>query len=334
MRYLCYNVLVVFLAVSLVLTGCKKAPQDAAVSYKVNKDFYKGPLRVQVSLEKEKINLADLLNLKLTAQIDPGNEIHFPAMADLKDFRLRITNPQTRKLADNGKITVEQMFELEPLKTGSCQIPALILTFGQVDSLDELTTEPLTIEVASSLPPDAPLEIADIEDIVELPPLRWPLWAAGAAAAIGAIALILWMRQPPKPAAVARIYRSAHDIALEMLHALAAEKLIEQGRVTEFYHKLSGCLRRYIENRFALRAPELTTEEFLAQLSASDALQPDHKRQLRQFLEHCDLVKFARYQPTNEQIRESLTMAEKFIENTRSPEHIIDVTDARPDPKQ
>ena len=58
----------------------------------------------------------------------------------------------------------------------------------------------------------------------------------------------------------------------------------------------------------------------------SDLLKLEHKQELQKFLEHCDLVKFARYQPSNEQINESLTMAEAFVEKTKSPEHLVDVT--------
>ncbi|MHC5184367.1 MAG: hypothetical protein ACYSPI_08845, partial [Planctomycetota bacterium] len=85
---------------------------------------------------------------------------------------------------------------------------------------------------------------------------------------------------------------------------IAAENLVEQGRIKEFYEKLSTCLRHYIENRFQLRAPEQTTEEFLEQLKTSDALRLEHKQQLQKFLEHSDLVKFARYEPNPEQINE------------------------------
>ena len=92
------------------------------------------------------------------------------------------------------------------------------------------------------------------------------------------------------------------------------------------FEKLSGCLRQYIENRFQLRAPEQTTEEFLEQLKTSDALKLEHKQELQKFLEHCDLVKFARYQPSNEQINESLTMAEAFVDKTKSVNHLVDVT--------
>ena len=60
--------------------------------------------------------------------------------------------------------------------------------------------------------------------------------------------------------------QAAHEMAYARLRALVAEKLVEQGRIKEFYERISGILRHYIEDRFDLHAPERTTEEFLAEL--------------------------------------------------------------------
>ena len=46
--------------------------------------------------------------------------------------------------------------------------------------------------------------------------------------------------------------------------APAAERLVERGELERYYVGLSAIVRRYLEDRFGLRAPEMTTEEFLA----------------------------------------------------------------------
>ena len=74
-------------------------------------------------------------------------------------------------------------------------------------------------------------------------------------------------------------------------------------------------------------APERTTEEFLYELQHSDALVPDDQATLRSFLEHCDLVKFARHEPATDEIQRTFDLVKTFIEKTRSDQHQIDVTD-------
>jgi hypothetical protein len=76
-----------------------------------------------------------------------------------------------------------------------------------------------------------------------------------------------------------------------------------------------------------LRAPERTTEEFLAELQTTDILAPTEKQTLEEFLTHCDLVKFAKYDPTKDQIQRTFDLVKIFIEKTRSDQNKIDVTD-------
>jgi hypothetical protein len=73
-----------------------------------------------------------------------------------------------------------------------------------------------------------------------------------------------------------------------------------------------------MENRFSLRAPEMTTEEFLIDLKNSDVLNEEQKSLIREFLSHCDMVKFARYLPGGSESESSYNSAERMIEQTRS----------------
>ena len=84
-----------------------------------------------------------------------------------------------------------------------------------------------------------------------------------------------------------------------------------------FYVALSGILRVYLENRFALHSPELTTEEFLGQLSDSPELVRDHRDLLQEFLRAADLVKFAHLVPGPDDVETSVSDVQRFLEATR-----------------
>jgi hypothetical protein len=51
------------------------------------------------------------------------------------------------------------------------------------------------------------------------------------------------------------------------------------------------------------------------------------KQVLGEFLTHCDLVKFAKHDPTTEQIQRTFDLVKDFIERTKSDERKVDVTD-------
>ena len=124
-----------------------------------------------------------------------------------------------------------------------------------------------------------------------------------------------------------RIFKPAHEIAYERLRVLVGKKLIEAGKIKEFYEGISDILRHYIEHRFDLRAPERTTEEFLSEIQFSTLLSMADKESLGEFLTHCDMVKFAKFSPTTEQIQTTFDLVKKFIEKTKSEEKKIDVTE-------
>jgi len=82
---------------------------------------------------------------------------------------------------------------------------------------------------------------------------------------------------------------------------------------------VSDTLRFYLEERFTFRAPERTTEEFLYELQATDRLLPDQKESLGEFLKQCDLVKFARYEPRETELRDLHNSAVRLVEETEPP---------------
>ncbi|MEZ5363751.1 MAG: DUF4381 family protein [Bryobacterales bacterium] len=130
--------------------------------------------------------------------------------------------------------------------------------------------------------------------------------------------LWLWWRSQRKPAPVpVEPLRPIDEIALSELDALVAEGLAEQGRIKELYGRVSDILRRYIEARFGLRAPEQTTEEFLSELRRTLGFDPAHRALLRQFLEHTDMVKFAESRPIPPQIDATLAACRRFITETK-----------------
>ncbi len=115
--------------------------------------------------------------------------------------------------------------------------------------------------------------------------------------------------QPPPP--------PAHIVALQSLEALLQKGLIEAHRVEEYYVELSLIVRTYLENRFHLRAPEQTTEEFIHDAVHSRILSDTQQDVLRAFLEQSDMVKFARAAPDENDMRNAYLAAKSFVEETK-----------------
>ena len=83
---------------------------------------------------------------------------------------------------------------------------------------------------------------------------------------------------------------------------------------------VSETIRSYLGQRFQSPSTRRTTEEFLRQMDA-DVTTPlaEHRSLLREFLQSCDLVKFARYQPTLSELELVQQRATNFVTATKPP---------------
>jgi hypothetical protein len=86
---------------------------------------------------------------------------------------------------------------------------------------------------------------------------------------------------------------SPRERAFAELDQLLNRRLLEQGLFKDFYIELTQVVRRYIERTHGIRAPEQTTEEFLAAAERHPRFTPAVIARLRDFLQSADLVKFA-----------------------------------------
>jgi hypothetical protein len=106
--------------------------------------------------------------------------------------------------------------------------------------------------------------------------------------------------------------------ATQRLQRLRERRPKSAAEIDSYYVEASAILREYIGERFALRAPEMTTEEFLNAPQTARALHASHRDLLSEFLTHCDMVKFACHMPTASDRERLLEAATIFLEETRN----------------
>jgi hypothetical protein len=155
--------------------------------------------------------------------------------------------------------------------------------------------------------------LRDIKPPVEIPNVwLWVAIGAGALVLVAvAIGLILYFASRKKLVPI---------VPPVPPHVRAKQKLQEalalMGEPKPFCTLVSDTIRFYLEERFTFRAPERTTEEFLHELQATNLLLPDQKESLGEFLKRCDLVKFARYEPREVELRDLHDSAVRLVEET------------------
>lgn len=109
----------------------------------------------------------------------------------------------------------------------------------------------------------------------------------------------------------------AHIIALKELERIRNEKIWSRGQVKEYHVQLTGTIRAYIFNRYAIDAEQMTTAETLDAVRGAGHVSDENIAQLRQMLELADFVKFAKYQSLQGDNDLSLRNAFDFVESTK-----------------
>lgn len=105
-------------------------------------------------------------------------------------------------------------------------------------------------------------------------------------------------------------------VSLKQLDDLNVKDLPLNQRFDEYYVSLTSIMRQYIEKKFQLNAPHLTTQEFLEQASQHPSFSPITQQRLQDFLDLADRVKFATYHPTLDECHQAFLAAQEFIQRS------------------
>ena len=149
-------------------------------------------------------------------------------------------------------------------------------------------------------------------DIV--PPVNYslvPPWMIFVASllALTIIGLAIWygrkLFQKDKPVPTPR------ECALAELSEI--EKDVDRINPYQFSIRVSDILRRYVMEQFDLPMTRQTSVEFLNVIGSAASFGDEEKALLADFLNRCDLIKFARYEATPSDSRLLLDEARQFV---------------------
>jgi hypothetical protein len=134
----------------------------------------------------------------------------------------------------------------------------------------------------------------------DFPPLSWKLvrWCALVLLAAFSVVYAVWWVVRKIVQKVREHRMSPIERAMLELNRLLEKGLPGRGRYKDFYVELTMVVRRYIQRRHAVRAPNLTTDEFLRVAAENPAFTREALEGLRHFLESADMVKFAGVEAT------------------------------------
>ena len=300
--------------------------KDITFAQKSNDTESSAFVKVTTHVDKDEVTIGDKVKFVIRVKYKDDITIQFPEVGkQIGVFAIKETAPaETPKREKDGYSVVERDYMLSSYEIGRQTVPSLKIKYKGSQGDGEVAANEVIIDIKGVIKEG---EISgDIKDI--LPPVDVPtsikrliLWISvglGALLLSGVIyGLVYKFRKRSKIQEQQSIRRTPHETAYELLERLSKEDLIAKGLVKEYYYRITNILRHYIEARFGLLAPERTTEEFLTEMAHTNQLDATHKILIREFLERCDMVKYAKYGPSRIEIKETYDAAKRFIDETK-----------------
>lgn len=277
------------------------------------------PYSIDAVLSADRIHIGDPVRLIIRARHRPDERVLIPDPSRNRAIIVRNRATDIRPIDENLAATTVT-FDLTPFQVGQHLLPTGEVRFIAADRDDVIRPLPETNLVVVSALTDEDEALRDIRPVMTWPAAvpRWVI-ALGVTAVLALIAAVAAHRFLSKPRTILQAAPPVppDEEAIRALRRLMSRQWIEQGHVEPFYVELSNIVRQYLEKRFHLRAPEQTTEEFIREASTSQGLSPEHRQRVQDFLTQADLVKFARYRPSAEDMKSAYGAAERLVMETR-----------------
>ncbi len=280
-------------------------------------------IEIQTAVDRAECLIGDRIEYTLTITYDSTYELVPPPLgANLGGFDVKDYQTDQITTLENGRRESVSRFTLSTFTTGDYVIPPIPVSFNLPDGARKvLLSEGVPIKVKSLL-----AEGADSLDIrPQKPVYEFERDLTARYAIAGAVLLVLlaaawlvWRRLRRREVEAELVdTRPPWEKAFERLAMLKEKNLPQDGRFREYYFELTEAIRQFLGRMYNVHVLEMTTEEFIESFQQVELPGSLYER-CREFLQHADLAKFAKYRPTTERCDEDLEVAHNMIELVRS----------------
>lgn len=304
------------LIIAATLAGCQK--EKGLNPAEQTKD----PVAINVSVDKSRVRVGDLVKYTISVNAQTNIDVRMPDFAEnlspVSSLMIHDWENLPNEKLPGGRIARKQTYELETYLTGVYEIPPAKVQFIVFGHTNTLYSSAVCIDVMSITKEGDMTDIRDVKNFVELIlKEKDKTKIIIVLCFLAAVALVLLLCIKRRKAKVEQPLVPAHIRAFAAIEALVSSDLLEKELYKEYFSRLSIILRVYIEERFEIRAPELTTEEFLALLRQDPQFTYEQKEVLRSFLNECDMIKFAKGETSADLAGAATENVKAFIEQTK-----------------
>ena len=265
-----------------------------------------------------------VLHLTVTADKDRPVGIMIPSDTLMRGVEVLSLSKADSSEIENGRLLIKQDILVTSFDSALYLLPPIKV----IDGVDTVYSNQVALKV-SSIPvnADKPEEFNDIKTVWKPPfvladyyPIIFGILLALLLICVAAYVIKrLRNKQSLIPFSKPEPKLPPHEQAIKELDEIKQQKLWQQGRYKEYYTSITETLRRYIVERFAINAMEMTSGEILETIREQHDADSVYKN-LRQILTLSDFVKFAKMNPLPDENDQSMKNAYLFVGQTKIEE--------------
>ena len=289
----------------------------------VETDLSKGGISLAVTASPDRVDVARDFEVVVRAVAPSGVTVALPDLRDrFRGFSVAEDFAEEPLVSEDGATTYVSSWRLvpKPCEKTYKLLPFVVTLLRNADgreSSESFYTSPVYFgNPAVREPVTGGIEVDPEKD---LPPLSWKLvkQCALVLLSVCSVAALVWWAARKVAQKIREHRMSPIERAMLELDRLLQKGLPGRGRYKDFYIELTMVVRRYIQRRHSVRAPNLTTDEFLRAASENPVFTREALEGLKQFLESSDMVKFAGVEATPEMADSATDRARNYL-NTDS----------------
>jgi len=276
---------------------------------------------VAARVDRTEITIGDRLNLNVTIIADTTLEVVLPNMEILLGvFEVKDYEHADPTIDETGGRVHRYRYNLTTWTTGRWLIPPLTASFTDSTGLTgSASSDSIFINVKSLLA-EAGADTVDIRDLkpqYEVPADRALYYYLAGAFVVVALGLWYLLRRRKVERGLAEVdTRTSGERAIDDLTELNNSSYLAEGKWREWYFDLTEIYRRYLDGRYDVETLEATTSEVKTILPGLPFEEPE-LREIVDFLESADWIKFARLVPPEEKPRQDFDWVWQFVQRTK-----------------
>ena len=275
-------------------------------------------------IQKDTLLIGDQASFSFKTKVPPGSKFYLQNLQrDVGNGVELAGSPLVDTLkSDSGGTELQTTFTFTSFDSGSHVIPIINGYLENPDgSIDTVTFDAGKLEVTTIQIDTTSYKPFDVKDQMVYPYTvkEFLPWAGMLIAFVAIVLLVLrwWKRWRKKRSLFGKVVEpdSPYIAALKELEKIRNQKLWQNNQMKLYYTRITDVLREYIEARFGLQAMEKTSAEILKELLPA-GIDKNEYDSLKELLEVADLVKFAKYVPSELENENAIPRAIRFISST------------------